>query len=342
MDLNLAPTPSPEADRLDELLDRRDETNAGRVPLGLAFLDDCLGGLFPGGLLLWGSGTGVGKTGLAVSAALSGLRAGLERVHLFALEAERGEVAGRLYFQELGRLAQDPRLDFASWWHGKWKHLDAKYGAQIKANLRPLLMRLHVLYKGRGDFTVLNLSQQLEALASTSNMVILDHIHMVDEDRGTTEMQGQKRTIQTLRDLALESRLPVCVVSHVRKKAQGERGVVMPGVEDLHGSSALSKVATEVVLFARDWNAPQPRKHLSGTLVSVVKDRRGRGSEKRVARIYYDMSSGTYEDTYQVGSLVWDRDARGQVWQPSPLNQIPEWAVNDVNVKLAADQGLPL
>lgn len=339
-ELDLGPVPRAEADHLDTLLEDRERTNAGRIPLGIAYLDDCLSGVFPGDLLLWGAATGVGKTALAVSAALAGVRAGLSPVHLFALEAEQGEVAARLYFQELGKLAKEPRLDFAGWWRGDWRDLDKRHREQINATLRPLLASLHVLYKGRGDFTVKSLSQQLEGIATQTKMVVLDHIHVVDEEGRESEVQAQKRTVRLLRDLALEYRVPVCVASHVRKQQAADRGGLLPDTSDLHGSSNISKVATQVVVFARDWESPTPERHLAPTLVRVAKDRRGRASGQ-VARIYYDTSQGRYESAYELGRVGWSKESRKQEWGPVPIDQVPAWAVREARVQLARE-ALPL
>lgn len=337
-ELDLGPVATAESAQLGGLLERRDETNEGRVPLGIAYLDDCLGGVYPGDLLLWGAGTGVGKTALAISTALSGVRAGLAPVYLFALEAEEGEVAARLYFQELGKKAGNRHLDFAGWWRGGYPHLDRRYGDEIKEELAPLLANLRVVYKGPREFTVKHLVQQLEGIAHNAKMVVLDHLHMVDEDTGENELRAQKKSVQLLRDMALGYRIPVCVASHIRKQQAGMTQELMPKVDDLHGSSSIAKVATQIVLFARDWDGPKPHKHLAPTLVKVAKDRRGRGSTD-VARIYYDQSEGRYETAYELGKLYWEQ--RKQEWRPVPMTSVPAWAVNEARVRAASDE-LPL
>jgi len=337
--LDLGPSFAPEAEHLEGLLEQRDRLASGGVPTGVAYLDDCLeGGVYPGDLLLWAAGTGVGKTALAVSTAMAALQAGLDSVYVLALEAHVGEISARLYFTELAKRAKERRLDFAGWWRGKWKHLDAKHGPAIKADLKPHLARLHVLYKRRGDFTVTNLSQQLEGIASQAQMVILDHIHMVDEDGRDNEAQSQKRAVQMLRDMALEYRIPVCVSAHIRKKRAGELPTLLPSIDDVHGSGFLAKIATQIVLFGRDWDGPQPQRHLSPTLVQVHKDRIGRASTQ-VARIYYDTSEGRYERAYELGRVQWEK--RAQLWQQVPMQQVPEWAKNEARV-IAAEEDIPV
>jgi replicative DNA helicase len=333
--LDLGPRPSREADRLEQLLERREQVNKGRVPLGIAYLDDCLGGIHPGDLLLFASGTGVGKTTLATMLALSAVRAGLDPVYLFALEAEEGEIAARLYFQELGRRANNPHLDYAGWWRGQWPQLDEEHGPAIRAELAPLLDRMKVIYKGRGDFTTVNLSQQLEAAAHDAKMVVLDHLHMIEADSFENELKGQRKAVQTLRDMALEYKIPVAAASHIRKRDKNQQPSLLPDISDLHGSSNLSKVATHVVVFGREWDGPQPQRHLAPTLVKVEKDRLGRASAQ-VARIYYDQSEGRYETAYELGKLEWEN--RRQGWKATPTTAVPAWAANEARVLVASKE----
>lgn len=334
--LDLAPVFSPEAEHLGQLLKERDERNAGRIPLGISFLDDCLGGVYPRDLLLLGAASGVGKTALAVQAAMAGVGAGRE-VYLFALEAEVGEVGCRLYFEELGRRAKEPRLDYAGWWRGQWRSLDARFHEEIVAHLRPRLARLHTLYKKRGDFTPLSLSQQLEAVADKAGLIVLDHLHVIDSETDSGELRAQKRTIGMMRDIGNDGNVPVVVISHIRKTQAGQAEPLLPSTSDLHGNSEIYKVAKQVVVFGRDWDGHRPERHLSPTLMRVGKDRHGRSSST-VARMYYDMSTASYEEHYELGRIEW-KDRRQQ-WTSLPNQLIPAWAGNEARTVLSND-GVP-
>jgi replicative DNA helicase len=324
MPLNLGPVLEPEAKHLAGLPDRMEQLNAARVPFGMSYLDDCLGGLYPDDLLIVGAGSGVGKTQLAVQTALAGVDAGLDPVVLFALEAELGEVTARLAFAELSERVGNKQIDFAGWWRGRWKEETKEHWPEVEANLQARLSKLHTLYK-RGDFTNRALAKQIEGIVNTAKMVVLDHIHVVDNG-SESELSTQHKTVRTLRDLALTAHVPVVAISHLRKKSQFERNISMPTMDDLHGSSSMQKVATGVVLLARDWDSPSPDKHLAPTLVQVTKDRRGRASPF-VARVYYDTSTGRYQDGYRLGFMRW-RDKKQQ-WEPSDPKKLPYWAKRD-------------
>jgi hypothetical protein len=141
--------------------------------------------------------------------------------------------------------------------------------------------------------------------------------------------------VQTLRDMALEYKIPVAAASHIRKRDKNQQPSLLPDISDLHGSSNLSKVATHVVVFGREWDGPQPQRHLAPTLVKVEKDRLGRASAQ-VARIYYDQSEGRYETAYELGKLEWEN--RRQGWKATPTTAVPAWAANEARVLVASKE----
>lgn len=310
---------SQESHQLPGLLARRDANNTRAVSWQNGFLDDCLGGIYPDDLIVVGAATGVGKTALAVSLAFSAAVAGVDPVYLFALEAEVGEVSARVAFSEIAKRTNRP-MDFAGWWRGRYPEVDSQHWEDVERVLSLPLGRVRTLYKKAGDFTVRNLQQQLEAIAHDAKLVIVDHLHVVDAE-GVNPNTVQYRTIRLLRDFTLTRGIPVVALSHLRKRQATERGLVMPDIDDLHGTSELSKVATGVVLVARDWEGEAPARYLSPTFLQVTKDRRGRASPY-VARCFYNGRLGAYESGYELGRIGWVE--RKQTWQ---LTQYPpEWS----------------
>lgn len=282
---------------------------------GIAFLDDCLGGLYPRDLFLIGAGTGVGKTELAVQLAMSGVRTG-RQVYMLALEAEPGEVASRLYYKELAKLACDSDLDYADWVRGNTGGLDGALGAEARKTLDHLLPNLHVLYK-TGEFTTYDLGKALQQSAQKADMVVVDHLHVVDTYANQTDMHTQTRAIRILRDLALCTNIPVVAVSQLRKRPVGESGDGLPGLDDFYGASEIVKCATQIVALGREDT------HFSGaspTYAVVLKDRKGRSS-RLVARVFYRRDLGQYLPEYQLGKMT------KQGWTPL-TDGLPKWAVN--------------
>ncbi len=331
MSINLGDTFTAEADHLDGLRAHRDVLVGRRVPWGIGFLDDCFGGIYPDDLLLVGAGTGVGKTALAVHVARSAASAGIDPVYFFALEAEPGEISARLAFGELARLTKNTEMDFSGWWRGKYKAEEAEHWGAVQKALKPDLKRIRSLYKRRGDFTTGTLAKHLEGIASQAKMVILDHIHVMDIGSHETENTAYQKTVRLLRDFVIDTNVPVIVFSQVRKKQHGERGLLMPDLDDLYGASRIKNDATGAVIVARDWDGDRNERHHSPTLFRVAKDRRGRASPL-VARVTYDMSLSQYEKQYSLGRVGWDKDARGQKWELMDGKYLPYWAANEARM----------
>lgn len=321
--LDLGPRFERESNHLPSLLSRRDEFNARRIPFGNDYLDDCLGGVYPDDLILIGAATGVGKTALAVNIAWSAAQRALDPVYLFALEAEAGEVAARIAFGALsGRSGKS--YDFGGWWRGRYKDLDA-YWPQVQVEIETQLGRIRTLYKRKGDFTNHNLSQQLEEIPTDAKLVIVDHLHVVDSEQFSNPNSTQHKTVRMLRDFALDRSIPVVAISHLRKKQSAERQNLMPSIDDLHGTSELSKIATGVILVARDWDTPLDAGR-SSTFVQVAKDRRGRANGM-VARLDFNTYGGFYLPGYSLGHIRWEDRKQGFV--AVDRKYLPRWAEHE-------------
>lgn len=316
----------PESDYLETILETRDRLVSGRLPFGNAFLDDALGGMFPDDLVVLGAAPGVGKTALVTSAVLAALCGGVEGVRLFALEATPGEIAARIAFEELAKLSPSS-LDFADFWRGRTKQVEGEHWPTVTEKLRPLLSRLHTLYKGRGDFTNATLAKHLDSITS-AGLVALDHLHVVDSVDGA-ENATQRRTVGLLRDLALDRNVPVLAASHIRKSQAGESRRLVPGMDDLLGSKHIAGVATVIVTVAPDRSGDRPQRHLFPTYFSIEKDRRGRASPL-VARMLYDKYRGTYQDGYVLGRVKWGTS--GQEFDPVPEKFLPHWAKRETRM----------
>jgi replicative DNA helicase len=311
-----------EADYLDTIRETRDRLVAGVTPFGNAFLDDALGGFFPDDFVLFGAGSGVGKTGLITTVVNAALQAG-KQVNLFALEAMPGEIAARMAFEELAKLSAT-KQDFSSFWRGQTKQQEEEHWGDVDGILRERLSALHTLYKGRGNFTNAILAKHLTAIGDTG-LVALDHLHVVDGNDGA-ELSTQRRTVGLLRDLPIERNIPVVAAAHTRKSAGGETRRLVQGKDDIYGSKHIVGVATVVVMFAPDTTGDRSQPHLAPTYLMIDKDRRGRASPL-VARMNYDVYRGRYQDQYTLGRQVWKEGKPD--FEPLPERLLPRWAVRE-------------
>lgn len=314
-DLDLGPTFQPEAERLKNLRAHQQKTNQGRFSYGISFLDDCLGGCYPGDLVLVAAKSGHGKTTLVTELARNALKQG-KRVYCFALEAFEGELSARILYQSAAKRLKRQDIDFLHWWRGAVPELDPIV-EKCTEELAEELANLFSIYKGHSRFANHELIQNLNEIRDKADVVILDHMHILDT---SDSLYDQQRTIQLLLDFALVENIPVIAVSHVRKD-DGKYPSILPRMEDLHGTSDLYKKALQVVIMGRDSTKTSVP---GGTLFRIEKSRFGRASSDLVARVRYDAATARYLPGYELGQLEWSTEARGIVLQS--VDDLPFWA----------------
>ena len=300
---------------------------ARRLRYHHAFLDDCLRGIGQHDLVLLGAETGAGKTELALAIAKANARQ-RKRVCYFALEAEPKEIERRTKYAfvvELAVRARDPRCDamtYIDWINGAIDEVTRPYEAEAEAMAQASLATLYTYYRGP-RFSLDEIQQSFRAFRSEApDLVVLDHLHYVDIDDDASENRAYKQVVQTIRQLAIDAGVPVVLVAHLRKRDLRARYVV-PHVEDFHGSSDLSKVATHCIQLAPARDVPARQWYLAPTFVHVPKDRHS-GATRLVACCWYDVRFRRYIDEYTLGRLV----DGGTRWEPLKPSEAPAWARN--------------
>lgn len=311
------------ADRVQGEREARLQNAKRQLPFGIAFLDDLLCSIMPNDMLVIGAGTGVGKTELARSIATYNARQG-KRVHYFALEAEQREIERRTKYVALARLVFEHGIRFSvpfnyrDWYRGKFDaelgDIESEADDVIRTHYRTLFTYYRGARFGHEDIRRLMLAEQ-----DNTDLLVLDHLHYVDND-DDNENRGMREIVMSIRDSALLVGLPVILVVHLRKRAQGSKALV-PTEEDVHGSSDIAKVCTHMVLLAKCPESAQVphRKHVNNTFMSVPKDR-GDGFKGMIALCGFDWRKKQYEDSYTLG-----RDVKG-VFEPIDEEQRPWWA----------------
>jgi len=292
------------AERLSGEREDRIACGPKALSFGVQFLDDAIGGILPKDLILLGAKTGVGKTALATMLALHNVQHG-KRVHYFALEAEEIEIERRMKFQVLAteyyRAGNTRPLRYLDWYMGRLDSITARFEEEAEERLRTQLKNLLTFYRFK-SFTSDDFVERLEVIKSQTDLVILDHLHYMDND-DENENRGYKHTVKQIRDSALESGRPIVVVAHVRK---GDRRyeTLVPGVEDFHGSSDISKIATKAIMLAPAYDRQNGRAHLLSTYMQVAKCRLDNSVTRYVALVTFNAQKNAYEDDYFLGRLI--------------------------------------
>jgi len=270
----------------------------------VTFLDDFLRGILPRDLVVVGARTGAGKTQLAQIIAQTNAQAG-KHVYVMALEAEPSEIERRTKFAVLAQHAHElrlpgrERLNYPDWYRGRCVDVVGPYEPDVDAWIASHLKTQHTLYRGR-DFTMEHIEQQFRAIRDSADLIILDHLHYVDSD-DPNENRAVKNIVKRIRDVSLAIGVPVIVVAHLRKKERGHKQLV-PELDDFHGTSDITKIATAVVLLSRARDQEGAYPWIANTYVQVPKSRMG-GECPFIAMCGYDLRRNAYEQHYSLGRL---------------------------------------
>jgi hypothetical protein len=314
------------ANRIRGERQRRAELTKRLLQYDVTFLDDCLRGILPNHLVIIGASTGAGKTELAQMIAMNNVRAG-KRVHYFALEAEPDEIERRTKFKMLARMASEAQrsligFNYADWYLGRCDDIVGDFEDEAEEDMHRLYSGLKTYYRG-SRFGFEDIKRLFLAVQSETDLIVLDHLHYIDVDE-ENENRGMKHAVKTIRDTSLAMGIPVILVVHLRKKDIRVKTLV-PDLDQVHGSSDITKIATHTIMLApaRGDNVPSKGTAFANTFMSVPKDRMS-GQSGIVALCRFDLRFRTYETTYTLGRAA----GQGDFFEPLDLAEVPRWATN--------------
>lgn len=290
------------------------------LSFGNTYLDDSLLGIRPDDLVLVGAPSGVGKTQFCVNVALANTEAG-KRVHFFALEAGPYEIERRLKFQIIAReFYGNPKrpqlgrpLRYDEWECGEFDGMLDAYEAMAEGYCENAFKNLHTFYKG-DHFDAAKLIEHVTFIQDETDLIICDHVHYFDWD-DQNDNRAMKEIAKTARDLCLRSEKPMILVAHLRKRDR-QNQELCAGLDEFHGSSDLTKIATKVITLAPGSAADDGGFY---TYVRTPKNRHSSSSARYLAQMIFNERKGGYEKEYKVG---WANSVKFGEVEPSKL---PSW-----------------
>lgn len=290
------------------------------LSFGNTFLDDSLLGIRPDDLVLVGAPSGVGKTQFCVNVALANVTAG-KRVHFFALEAGEYEIERRLKYQIIAeQFYSNPArpnlgrpLRFDEWEVGEFDEVLKPYEEMAEKYCSNMFTNLHTFYKGE-HFDVSQLIEFVTFVQDDTDLIIVDHVHYFDWD-DQNDNRAIKEIAKTARDLCLRAEKPIVLVAHLRKRDK-QNAELAAGLDEFHGSSDLTKIATKVITIAPGGPAENGG-YL--TYVRTPKNRHSSSSSRFIAQMIFNEKQGGYEKEYKVG---WANSIKFGEVEPSKL---PSW-----------------
>jgi replicative DNA helicase len=289
-------------------LEQADRVKERIIKYGVNFLDDALGGMSQKDLVLVGAKTGAGKSQLVTAIAKHVAGQG-QTVDMFALEAEKHEIARRIKFSMMAEeyYADEEKepivgsIKYGAWRRNELKELD-RYEPWVREKFKKELAGLRVHYREDGIYDHDRLEKEIKAVAPSTNLIIIDHIHYVDID-GENENTAYKRIIKTIRDLTLKHGIPIIVVAHLRKTQPFRDKAIVPNNEDFHGTSDLTKVATTCILLGKAEPAMDQPVHLRPTYMRVTKSRIEGDLSWMCGLTEFDIRKNIYIPGYRLGML---------------------------------------
>lgn len=214
--------------------------------IGNQALDDYLGGLRQGQLIVMSGRPGMGKTACAINIAediyLNNFQTKPEiTCEYFSLEMSKRELIERL-------LARDNKIKY-------WKIRKAQCSPEEKEKIRQTLedykkMNLKVRSQGVGNLN--NIVACIKKQATPGRYVaFIDHIGLIDVDGTHGEYERITTITNTLKQLALELNITIIALSQLNR-AVTQRDNKEPEASDLRGSGSIEQDADVVIILHAD------------------------------------------------------------------------------------------
>lgn len=292
------------------------------LSFGIPFLDEALKGIVSEDLIVMGAKTGIGKTQLAMHIAFHNARQGRNVIY-FALEAAEYEIERRMKYQQVCdkffSMPNRPQihLNYLDWLYGDFLKELREIEKEIEQT--SFLPQLRIYYRSK-NFDVKEFQRVLLAVKEDTELVIIDHLHYFDHD-DPNENKAVKEIVKTIKDMTAITKIPVILISHVRKTDRRLKTLV-PDIEDFHGSSDIGKIATKA--FCLSPGKYDATSNCKLTFINIQKCRDDGSRTGWTGCLAYNLTSQRYQREYVLGRMSIDSTE----FETTETRQLPFWAVN--------------
>lgn len=291
------------------------ELNARRLRMpkpihyGVPFLDDVTGGIYPDCFVIVTAKTGFGKTELLSSVVQNAAQAG-KKVHMFALEAFRGEIEARIKFKALANAfylavpkAERTRTpNYQDWMQGRQDAMLARFEPEVDEELMKFFGNFKTFYTEE-SFDADTFESHMHRIGGETDLVILDHLHYMDLE-GKNENVEFKKTVKQMKNVVTFHGKPVIMAAQLRKSGTDFKNqTLLPETDDIHGSSDIGKIVTHILGVAPADDQEGFRKNVFPTYFKLLKNRFDMSRTRFVGLCGYDIASNQYSKNYQLGKL---------------------------------------
>ncbi len=225
-------------------LRRKSEHGVEGFPTGLIDLDDMLGGLRPGQLVVVGARPSMGKTAFALGLAESAVETAKQPVLFVSLEMSSAGIADRL-------LTMRSRVTGSKIQTGL--HLTAEDWTALESAVEDLRSLPPIVIDDSPVRTASQILAHARRVKSRIGLacVVVDYLQLVEPDAPKEARQEQIAKIaRRLKQAARELRVPVVALSQLNRAVES-REDRRPRMTDLRESGAIEQDADSVILLHR-------------------------------------------------------------------------------------------
>lgn len=306
------------------------------LPFNIKYLNDCLRGILPSDIILLSAGSGIGKTEAAKGQAAYVAKTKQVPVHYFALEAEPKEIERRIKFSLMGRWYREDHdvrnmpQGFISYANFRYSRLDnefAPYEKRAEDVFASDYRNLHTYYSNDMLFGMSDLEKKIMEIRNDAALIVLDHLHYMD--LGENENREMSILVKNIKSLNQKMEIPFLLVCHIKKGDKRTSGLV-PELDDIHGSSNISKICTQAIMLSRAYGYMSPDSRAVGnpTFIRTPKVRVDGTATYNTGVCFFDWYTSEYTPNYSIGHL----NRRGDKWEPS-FQTYPYWADQNSLIK---------
>ena len=273
--------------------------NKKMARFGMKYLDDRLGGILRGDLILIGARSGAGKSTIAEIIATANSRIG-KKVTLISLENFKDDNFVQKAYYKYKELTKQWGLTLRDFASGDFER-DAFAIVECEKFAENEYKNISMVNRSK-DFTIEDLKEALVRAVEDENsdLVIVDHIDYLDKESGVSDNEHITSLMREIRAAQYAFKIPVVAISHLRKVVSSKAEIIVPSMDEFVGSSNKVKEATCVIMLApNDEENVLNNSPIKSTWCCVRKLRMG-GIDNKVAKVYFDQRQGVYVDRYEL------------------------------------------
>lgn len=270
---------------------------------GVKFLDDYLVSINKKELILIGASSGCGKSTLAQKIAVTNAKNGV-KVGLFSLENSKGDTLRKEIYNEYKRLTQSWDMSFRKFnlmIHNQ--EFDSEIYEVAEKQAKDTLEGVWLYEKPSRGFTIDDLKVQFDKSVAEDGckLIIIDHLDYFDqlEQDRNDDCKFIRILMKMIRELMERYDVPVVAFSQFRKPT--DQKMIIPTQYEFYGSSDKAKIATTVIVMARNYKDTQTEtdKYKIHTYIAIRKDRFGM---IKMADCVYNLRLACYTENYRKGN----------------------------------------